>query len=355
MPVSKLGGGVLADRPDMDRRSIAAAGYLVTGAGHAAFALAQGAPAVAVARAVSWSARGLRGPSRDALLAGGVPPEQLGRAFGVERAGDSAGAVLGPVLAALLLPLLGERWVFAVSSVPAVGAALAIVLLTRGAHAGAGAARRAGTSLGMALRETPDRFRRLLLAIALYGLGNFSSTLLILRATQILSESGRSAAAAATTAISLYTLHNAANALAAYPAGALADRVGRRMVLAAGIGLFAGACALFATGPSDVFPLGVLFGAVGSSKALVETGQNAHAAELLPAHLRGRGYGLLGLVDGVGDLISSVVVGALWTVMAPAWGFAYAAALSVAALLSLLLPSAAGGTLDAAPGRSSAA
>ncbi len=134
----------------------------------------------------------------------------------------------------------------------------------------------------------------------------------------------------------MYAAHNAANAVAAYPAGAVADRIGRRAVLVAGIALFAAACVAFTFSPSTVPILAVLFVAVGASTALVETAQGSHAAELLPEPLRGRGYGLVGLVDGVGDLVSSVVVGVLWTVTAPAWGFAYAALLSIAGALVLL-------------------
>ena len=82
--------------------------------------------------------------------------------------------------------------------------------------------------------------------------------------------------------------------------------------------------------------LAVLFVAVGASTALVETGEGSHAAELLDPAIRGRGFGLLGLVDGIGDLVSSVVVGILFTVTSPAWGFAYAAALSGAGAVVLL-------------------
>src|SRR5581483_1188016 len=90
-----------------------------------------------------------------------------------------------------------------------------------------------------------------------------SATLLILRATQILSFEGRSAASAAATAVLLYTAHNAANAFAAYPAGALADRIGRRVVLVMGVALFALACVAFAFSPSSLPILAALFVAIG--------------------------------------------------------------------------------------------
>jgi len=134
----------------------------------------------------------------------------------------------------------------------------------------------------------------------------------------------------------LYAGHNAAIAAFAYPAGAAADRIGRRPVLVAGMALFGMACALFAFGSANLAVLAALFVAVGASTALVETGEGAQAAELLEPAIRGRGFGLVELVDGMGDLASSVIVGVLFTLVSPAWGFVYAAALSAAATVVLV-------------------
>jgi MFS family permease len=320
---------VVADKPGVRRRRVAATGYVVTGLGCASFALAASWQAVAVGRAVAWSARGVRTPAREALLADAVDPAYLGRAFGLERAGDSIGAILGPLLAAVLLSTVGYRWVFAISALPAIAAALAILLLAREAPRLRSAAHHAAASIrDLAVGRGP--FRSLLVGVGLYGLGNFSATLLILRATQILQAEGRPEVDAASIAVLLYAAHNAANALAASPAGAVADAVGRRHVLIAGVALFGAACIVFAFSPSSVVALAVLFVAIGASTALVETAEGSHAADLLPRHLRGRGFGALGLVDGVGDLVFSVVVGVLFTAVSPAAGFAYAAVLALA-------------------------
>jgi len=142
--------------------------------------------------------------------------------------------------------------------------------------------------------------------------------------------------AAASIAVLLYTCHNAANAVAAYPVGVLADRIGRRMVLVLGIAVFATATFAFALGSRSIPILALLFVAVGASTAFVETGEGSYASELLAEEVRGRGFGLLGLVDGFGDLVSSVVVGVLWTVTAPAWGFLYAGAFALLGLMPLL-------------------
>jgi MFS family permease len=334
LSTAKAVGGVLADRPAVERRKVAAAGYLATGVSYGSFALAGSWPFVAIARAAAWIARGARTPARDSLLAASVPPSHLGRAFGVERAGDSIGAIVGPLGAAALIGVLGYRWLFAVSVLPAIGAALAVLLLVREAPRIRSAVRVASGGM-WSLARSPGPFRRLVAGVGLYGLGNFSSTLLILRATDLLAHRGATPIHAATVAVLLYTAHNAANALAAYPAGAVADRIGRRVVLAAGVLMFAGACMAFAWGSADLSVLAILFVVVGASKALVETGEGSYASELLPPEIRGRGFGLLGLVDGVGDLVSSVTVGVLWTVTTPTWGFLYAAVMSLAGALVL--------------------
>ena len=337
LSASKVVGGVVADRPEVSRPNLTAGAYAVTAIGHGAFAVAPAWPAVAVARAVSWTARGGKVPARDSLLAGSVEPSQLGRAFGVERAMDSLGAIVGPLAAAPLIVAVGYRWLFAVSLVPGLLAAVAVLTFVREVP------RTAHETVHLAgamrtLARAPGPFRRLLAGVGLYGLGNFSATLLILRATQLLHDHGRTNAHAAAIAVLLYAGHNAANAAAAYPAGVVADRVGRRTVLAAGMALFAAACAGFAMGSANVAVLGLLFVAVGISTGLVETAQSSHAAELLDPSVRGRGFGLLGLVDGIGDLVSSVVVGVLFTVTSPVWGFVYGAALATAGAAVLAGP-----------------
>ena len=347
LSASKVAGGIIADRPGVERKTVTAGGYAITAVGHGAFGLATVWPVVAVARAVSWVARGGKAPARDSLLAGSVESDQLGRAFGVERAMDSIGAIAGPLLAAPLIIAVGYRWLFAISIIPGLFAALAVLVLVREVprvvQASAALAEPMRT-----LARTPGPFRRLLAGVGLYGLGNFSATLLILRATQLLHDHGRSNTDAAAVAVLLYAAHNAANAAAAYPAGIAADRIGRRPILVAGVALFAAACIAFAFGSANLAILAGLFVAVGASTALVETGEGAHAAELLDPAIRGRGFGLLGLVDGVGDLVSSVVVGVLFTVTNPAWGFAYAAVLSVAGTAVLIAERT--GRVDAAPG-----
>jgi MFS family permease len=328
---AKLAGGVVADRA-AERRKVASAGYVATGLSTGAFALAGPWPVVALFRAMAWGARGFRSPARDSLIAGAVQAEQRGRAFGLERAMDSAGAVAGPLVAAALIGVLSFRAIFVLSVFPALVAAAAVWTLARETpRSSFGAAR-------LSLRDVPHgRFRILLGAVGLYGLAHFAPTLLVLRATDLLRP-GRTLPQAAAAAVLLYTVHNLFQAVASYPAGAVADRVGHRRVLAGGFVVFGAACIGFGMlAPRSPWVLSLLFAAVGASTALVEPAQKAYATELLQPDVRGRGFGLLGVVDGVGDLISSLVVGALFTVASPAWGFAWGAVFSLAGAVVLLI------------------
>lgn len=320
---SKLAGGVVADRT-AERKRVAAAGYLTTAFGTGGFALAGPWPVVMFFRAVAWSARGLRSPARDSLLAGAVTGAQRGRAFGLERAGDSVGAVIGPLLAALLLGVVGFRGLFLLSIVPGFLAAAAVWRLVRETP------RTPLRKADLGFRQLPgEAFRRLAVGYGLYGLGNFAPTLLVLRATDLLHP-GRTLTSAAALAVLLYTIHNASNAIAAYPAGVLADRVGHRTVLTAGFALFGLACVGFALWePRSFAVLGALFAAVGTSTAMVETARGAHVAELVEPAMQGRAYGLLGLIDGLGDLVANLAVGLLFTVASAGWGFAWGAVLSL--------------------------
>lgn len=337
MAAATVAGGVLADRPGVRRKSVAEVGYAVTALGHASFALADAWPAVAVSRSVSWIARGGKNPSRDSLLAGSVEGASLGRAIGSERAMDSIGAVVGPLLAAPVLLAVGYRWLFALSVLPGLGASVAVIVLVKETPR-VRAARSTLPGAVRSLASTPAPFRRLLTGVGLFGLGNFSSTLLILRAAVVLDRGGRSAAQAAAVAVVLYAGLNAANAVAAYPAGAIADRVGPRPVIIAGMAAFGAACVGFAFGSVNIAWLAVLFLVVGASTGMVETGQSAYAAQLVGDGMRGRAFGLLGLVGGVGDLVSSVAVGVLLTLSAPVWAFAFGASAAGVGALVLLIP-----------------
>jgi MFS family permease len=330
--VAKLWGGVAADRVGR-RKPLASVGYLVTAVGIAAIGLCTAAWQVLVCRVVAWIGRGSRSPARDVLMAEGAPPETHGRAFGMERAADAAGALLGPLLAMLLLARgVAPRHLMLVSLGPGLLAFLSIIgLVVEGPHA----ARRARFSLRGELAGTGRGFRSYLLGVLVFGAGDFSRTLLILYATQhivgsLLSLKG------ATAAVALYVLHNAVSAGAAFPLGTLADRVGHRRVVVGGYLLAAATTLGFVLAPPTPSWLVVLFVGSGVYVASEEVAEKSYAASLLPRDRRGAGMGLLAATNGIGDMVSSALVGTLWSLVAnPAWGFGAAACLQLLGALTI--------------------
>lgn len=323
---AKLASGHYTDK-FARRKPIAVAGYLVTAVGTAAFGLASSAWHVLLARAAAWFGRGVRTPVRKALLAGSVTPEHYGRAFGFERMMDTMGAVAGPATALLLLPLVGHHYptLFALTLIPGLLAVAAISLLVRERER----VPVPHVSFGERLRALPARYRRFLVAVGLFGAGDFAHTLLILLATQKLApEVG--AATAAKIAVALYLGHNVLYAGFALLAGFMADRFSKARVLAAGYGLAAIMAVLIIALPMNVLTLAVVFVLGGVYVAIEETLEDSLCAELVGADHHGMGFGVLATVNGVGDLVSSAVVGALWTAFGTNVAFAYSAVLFAA-------------------------
>ncbi len=319
---AKLISGPLAN-DERRRLRMASGGYVVTAAATGAIGFAAAAWQAAALRALSWTARGVRTPARDAMLASLAPPQAYGRAFGLERAGDNLGAVAGPLLAAGLIAWLGIRPALFLAVIPGVFAAVAITVA-------AAEARRLHDPVARRYRLELARLReagllRQLVPIAAFELGNMATTLLILRATALLHTGGRSAAAATSLAVLIYAGHNLFGSLVAFGGGHWIDRAGPRVVFATAAALYVVSYGLFAVPGSGWIPLIAAFLLAGSGIGLAETAESAFVARLLPDHLRGSGFGILGGVQSFGDFASSAAVGVLWSTVSPTLAFAYAA------------------------------
>jgi len=329
--VAKLVGGPLANQPAR-RVQLARGGYLLTAVFTAAIGLATTVWQAGALRAAAWVARGARTPARDTMLAGLAPPDAYGRAFGVERAGDNLGAVVGPLLASMLVATVGIRTSFFFALIPGTLAAVSISVAAARARPMATAVRvRERARLELRSLHRAGLFRPLL-PVALFELGNITTTLLILRATQLLEQGGRSPTAAASVAIVLYAGHNLTAAIVALAGGAWVDRRGPRLVLAAGAAAYVLAYGGFAF-PIHHWPLlAGCFCLAGAGIGLAETAESTLVARLLPDRLRGSGFGLLGGLQSAGDLLSSTIVGLLYVTVGPTVGLAYAAAWMVLAV-----------------------
>jgi MFS family permease len=324
----KLAGGLHADRIS-NRKPLLLLGYALTSV-KALFAMVTAWWQVLVLRMIAWAGRGLRNPLRDSLLADVTPPAAYGRAFGFHRGMDSLGAILGPLTASLLLPRLGMSRTFLVSLVPGILSVLAVAFLVHEVpHRSTRVLR-----FTVGLSKLPRRFRWFVGSAGLFGLGNYAHTFLILYAVTVLSPT-LGATRASALAIALYTLHNAIYAVGSFVAGPLADRLGKRAMLGCGYLVFAGLNTLLILAHPTVPILVAAFTLAGVYIALVDTAEGALAAELLPSDLRGTGYGVLAAVNGIGDLVSGLMIGGLWTLLSPAVGFGYGAAMALAGMLVL--------------------
>lgn len=341
---TKMASGFIADKLG-HRKLLVVAGYALTPAGQVLIALALGWPLILLGRLVSWFGKGLRGPLRDAIVVQAVTPRTRGRAFGFHRAMDTVGAVLGPLLGVALLgwaqtltwadPAGPFRMVFWLTLIPGVLAVLSFLILVKDPGHAPNPALRFWSSL----RGLPSRFKRYLGAVGLFGMGDFSHTLLILAATQLLAPS-LGVVRAAQVAGMLYVLRNVVQVLASYPAGILADRFRARRVLVFGYVLGASTAvataAAFWFSTDGIVLLAGVFILAGLYMAVQEALEAVVTAELTGPEALGVSYGALGTVNGTTKFVSSAMVGMAWTAVSPLFGFGLAALFMAGGTLSLM-------------------
>ncbi|HEY3861881.1 MAG TPA: MFS transporter [Verrucomicrobiae bacterium] len=340
---TKIGSGYFTDKLPR-RKPVAVIGYLVTALGTASFSLAAAAWNVLLARSLACLGRGARTPVRKALLAGAVTRETYGRAFGFERMMDTAGAIAGPVTAFVLLTVFHRSYstVFALTLIPGLAAAAVIAFAVKEKSR----APVPHISLGARWRLLPPAYRRFLAAVGLFGAGDCAPTLFILLAVQRLAPA-HGTAKAASIAVALYVVRNIVYSICALAAGRLADRMAKTRLLAAGFFLAAVMAVGIIALPAAVWALVLIFVLAGVYVAMVETLEDSLCAELADEAHHGLAFGVLAAVNGAGDFVSSIIVGALWNAFGSRAAFAYCAVLFIAgALLAARIQtqSSSGGT-----------
>ncbi len=277
--------------------------------------------------------KGIRTAPRDALVAASTDQKQRGLAFGLHRAGDTAGAFLGITIAALiiwltqtnasLLSIATFRTAVLISIIPAV---LAVIVLALGAHEVSIEQKKSG-GLSLNLKAMDGRFKAFLIAIVLFTLGNSSDSFIVLRA----QERGLSVLQ---TMFMLMTF-TAIYAMLSGPLGALSDRVGRRRLIIAGwlaYGLVYLGFAFSATG----WHIWFLFGLYGVYYAATEGVAKALVADLVPDPQRGTAYGFFNAAVGITALPASVLAGVLWQGVGPWNGFGASAPFFFGAIMALI-------------------
>lgn len=325
--ISKLFSGVLSDRWG-SRKGLALLGYGMAAAVKPLFPLASSVTAVFAARFADRIGKGIRGAPRDALVADIAPPELLGAAFGLRQSLDTVGAFAGPLIAIGLMSVLmfDLRAVMWVAVIPAIAAVACLAFgVEEPPHHREGERKpgfdlRTATSLGGAFWGIATLGAAIMLA-------RFSEAFLVLKA----SASGLSTAYVPLVMVVMSLVYS----LSSYPVGVLSDRVGRRGLLALGLGVLVLADLVLAlTASIPAMLLGVaLWGLhMGLTQGIVST----LVADTAPKALRGTAFGVFNLASGLALLVGSLVAGLLWDAYGPLATFLAGggvAALTLACLL----------------------
>lgn len=289
------------------RKPFVVAGYSLSAfskplMGLAAYTL--GWPLFFAGRVVDRLGKSVRTSARDALIADSTPQDRRGVAFGLHRAMDTMGAVIGPLMALLVITLwpgIPMAWLFFLALVPGLLSALLAQIAVRDIPHPA----QSQAKPPPIIQSYPKPFWHLIAVAALFALGNSSDSFLILRSKEVGLSFGQ--------VILAFALYNVVYALAALPLGHLSDRIGRKPVVAAGWLVYAGVYLGFAVTQSSWAPW-VLFPIYGLYQALTEGVTKAFTSDLVPQHQRAGAIGLFYTVAGLGQLLASIIAGMLWPV-----------------------------------------
>ncbi len=320
----KLFSGILSDRVRC-RKNLVVAGYGLSSVARPLVAAASSPLAVLFIRFADRAGKGIRTSPRDALLADSSAPEVRGKAFGLHRAMDHAGAIVGPLIATALLAgaSLNLRTVFWLAALPATAAMLVLLFLVREAARTEPAQAKAS---GLGSFPT-GRLRTYLLILLLFTLGNSSDAFLLLRAGQL----GVPSAAIPL----LWTFFSLVKMLSVMPFGSLSDRLGRRGVIVAGWGVYALAYLGFGLAQTAL-QAWLVFGFYGLFYGLTEGVEKAFLVDLAQAGRVGGAFGWYNCAVGVGALPASLIFGFLWQSRGASTAFGFGAALAAVASVLLL-------------------
>jgi MFS family permease len=299
---AKLASGRLSDR-SRRRKPWILAGYGLGALSKPLFALAASTPVLLAARFADRVGKGIRGAPRDAMVADESPPEVRGRAFGLRQSLDTVGALLAPLAAIALMAWLASdvRLVFWIAVIPAAASFLLAWIALREPAQHQPSEKRAAIFAGFRDLDRPTR--RLLAVGFLFGLARFSEGFLILKGIEV----GLSAAMSPLT----LAIFNLAYVALAYPAGALSDRLGPRIILLAGLGvLVAGNLVLAQADNFALLTIGVVLW--GAHMALTQGIFARMIADTAPEHMRATSFGAFWFVQGIAALLASLAAGLLW-------------------------------------------
>ena len=328
----KVVSGYWSDRR-AHRRPIVIAGYALSSMSRPLIALTTTWPQVLVIRALDRTGKGIRGAPRDALLARFATPSTRGRIFGFHQAMDHVGAIIGPLLATLVLFLASDRYrlLFALTAIPGAIAVASLFFVDEGSDARALAHQPPATKHEPSARHrVPGRLIALMGVLLIFSLGNSADAFLLLRLSDALG-------GAKYVPLLWAAIHVVKASLSTW-GGALSDRLGRKQTIIAGWIVYALVYFGFATSTSaPAFIAWFLF--YGVYFAFAEGPEKALVADLTPAERRGAAFGIYNATIGLGALIASILFGYLYDRFGATTAFTTGAALAgVAAVMLLFVP-----------------
>lgn len=313
----KIASGSLADRMPR-RKPLVVAGYGIAAIVRPLVAFAQTWPVVLLIRFTDRVGKGIRSAPRDALLADATLPENRGAAYGVHRALDHMGAVIGPLTAALLISIAGMefRQVFLIAAIPAFISMVVLIIYVRESDRPSDL-RATGNGFSLATLKSdwnnmPHQLRILFGAIFLFALGNSSDAFLILRLNEAGIPPGSSAFAWA-------ALHGI-KVFATWIGGRMSDQFGPGRMMVVGWIMYASIFSAYGIATDDRMII-TLFFLHGFHFGLVEPSQRALVASLAPMKLRGTAFGMFYFVTGLAALPASLIFG--WLFQAYGVGVAF--------------------------------
>jgi MFS family permease len=324
--IMKIFSGGLSDRLGQ-RKLLAVLGYGLAALTKPVFALATTISWIVMARFVDRVGKGIRGAPRDALIADLTPVEIRGSAFGLRQSLDTVGASIGPLLAIAFMALTASNFtvVFWIAVIPAFISFALIVFCVH--EPDRSAAKSVRSPLSSAQLQKLDLAYWLVVALAtVFALARFSEAFLLLRA--------QSVGLALMFVPTVLLVMNVVYALAAWPAGALSDKLGRYGVLISGFVVLVLADLVLALG-SSIFAIAIGAALWGLHMGMTQGLLASLVADTAPPELRGTAFGMFNLVTGVATLLASVIAGALWDNIGPAATFVAGASFATIALLCL--------------------
>lgn len=316
--------GSLSDKLQK-RKSTALVGYLLAAIGKPLMGVATAWQGVLGGRLLDRLGAGTRSAPRDALIASSVAEADRGKAFGLEGAGDNAGAFLGPLLAVLLLTglHLHIRLIFYLAIIPGLLAFLMVVLVRE--HPIAVTAK---AKIDIDPGRFPKAFWKYLAATGIFGLGNSSNAFLIMQTKNI--------GASLTTTILIYAAFNLVAALVSYPAGFLSDKLGRRNILLSAFAVFILTYLGFAM-TRNVALVALLFIGYGLFQGIFRSIGKALASDFVPEELHASGIGWYNTCIGLSGLAASLIAGWLWDKVGHSAVFLFGTAFALIGSLALVI------------------